>query len=210
MFSGPIKRKIVCLALAVTFPMSVMLGETKAAMAMASGPAVLNGATLTRSTTIFAGDKLETGANSAVTINVSGSTVLIGANSRVHYFGDTLALHLGSMQVNTSKGMKLQTDSVTVEPNKEIAKYRVDRSTDTVQIASLTGELRVNNGGEVAVLPPGGSLTLKEQDDDQTASPVKGPSNGKIFVVSAIAVGGAAGILWLAHDEKKPLSNQIP
>jgi hypothetical protein len=190
--------------------MSVMLGETKAAMAMASGVAALNGTTLTRSTTIFAGDKLETAANSAVTINVSGSTVLIGANSRVHYFGDSLALHSGTMQVNTSKGLKLQTDSVTVEPNKDAAKYRVDRSTDTVQIAAITGELRVNNGGEVAVLPPGGNLTLKEKDDDQTASPVKGPSNGKIFVVSAIAVGGAAGIIWLTHDEKKPLSNQIP
>jgi hypothetical protein len=192
------------------FPMSVMLGETKAAMAMASGAAALNGATLSRSTTIFAGDKLETSANSAITINVSGSTVLIGANSRVHYFGDSLALHAGSMQVNTSKGLKLQTDSVTVEPNKDAAKYRVDRSTDTVQIAAITGELRVNNGGEVAVLPPGGNLTLKEKDDDQTQSPVKGPSNGKIFVVAASAVGGAAAIIWLTRDEKKPISNQIP
>ena len=134
-----------------------------------------------RSTTIFAGDQLETLANSAVTINVSGSTVLVGANSRVHYFGDLVALHSGSMQVNTTRGMKLQTDSVTVEPNKEAAKYRVDRSTDTVYIAALTGELRVDNGGEVAVLPPGGNLTLKERDDDQTASPVSGPSNKKLF-----------------------------
>lgn len=179
-------------------------------MAMASGVAALNGATLTRSTTIFAGDKLETAANSAITINVSGSTVLIGANSRVHYFGDSLALHSGSMQVNTSKGMKLQTDSVTVEPNKEVGKYRVDRSTDTVLISALVGELRVNNGGEVALLPPGTNLTLKEKDDDQTASPVKGPSNKKIFFVAAGAVGGTAGIIYWKRDEKTPLSNQVP
>ncbi len=210
MFSGPKPVKIVCLAMALVFPMSVMLGETKAAMAMASGVAALNGATLSHSTTIFAGDQLETAANSAVTINVSGSTVLIGANSRVHYFGDSVALHSGSMQVNTSKGMKLQTDSVMVEPNNESAKYRVDRSTDTVLIAALNGELRVNNGGDVAVLPPGANLTLKEQDDDQTAPPVKGPSNRKLFVVAATATGAAAGIIWMSRDQKKPISNQIP
>jgi hypothetical protein len=210
MFSRPKLERIVCLAMALVIPTSMMLGETKAAMAMASGAAALNGATLSRSTTIFAGDQLETLANSTVTINVSGSTVLVGANSRVHYFGDSVALHSGSMQVNTTRGMKLQTDSVTVEPNKEAAKYRVDRSTDAVYIAALTGELRVDNGGEVAVLPPGGNLTLKERDDDQTASPVGGPSNKKLFVVAAGVVGGAAAIVWLTRDEKKPLSNQIP
>ncbi len=211
MFSRPMKTKVVCLAMALVFPASMMLAETKAAMAVASGVAALNGAALSRSTTIFAGDQLETSANSAVTINVSGTTVLIGSNSRVHYFGDSVALHSGSMQVNTSKGMKLQTDSVTVEPNKDnSAKYRVDRSSNLVQIAALTGELRVENGGDVAVVPPGGNLTLKEQDQDQAVSPVKGPSNRKLFVVAASAVGGAAGIIWLTRDEKKPISNQIP
>lgn len=51
---------------------------------------------------------------------------------------------------------------------------------------------------------------MKEKDDDQTQSPVRGPSNKKIFVVAASAVGGAAVIIWLTRDEKKPLSNQIP
>lgn len=210
MFSGPKLVKIVCLSMALVFPVSELLGETKAAIAMASGVAALNGAALSHSTTIFAGDQLETAANSAITINVSGSTVLIGANSRVHYFGDSVALHSGSTQVNTNRGLKLQTDSVTIEPNKDAAKYRVDRNSQIVQIAALTGELRVDNGGDVAVVPQGGSLTLKEQDQDPTASPVKGPSNRKFFIVVASAVGATAGIVWLSRDEKKPISNQIP
>lgn len=210
MFSGPKRLRIVCLAMALVFPMSVMLGETKAAMAMASGVAALNGATLSHSSTIFAGDQLETSANSAVTINASGSTVLIGANSRIHYFGDSVALHSGSMQVNTTKGMKLQTDSVMIGPNKDAAKYRVDRSSNIVQIAALAGELRVDNGGEVAVVPPGGSLTLKEKDDDQVASPVKGPGNRTFFVIAAVGAGATAAIIFAKRDEKKPISNQIP
>jgi len=39
-----------------------------------------------------------------------------------------------------------------IGPNNDVAKYRVDRSSDTVQIAALTGELRVDNGGQVAVV----------------------------------------------------------
>ena len=46
MFSRPKLERIVCLAMALVFPASMMLGETKAAMAMASGAAALNRATL--------------------------------------------------------------------------------------------------------------------------------------------------------------------
>jgi hypothetical protein len=51
-----------------------------------------------------------------------------------------------------------------------------------------------------------------EQDQDQTASPVGGPSNKKIFVYAAVGTGAVAGLLYW-HSEsnkKKPISNQIP
>lgn len=204
------RTQILSLTMLVIFPASMMLAEARAAMAMASGVAALNGTALANSTAIFSGDLLETGANSALTITSNGSTVLIGANARVHYFGDSVQLHLGSTQVNTSKGMKIESDTVTIEPNKSSAKYRVERAQHTIMIAALAEELRVDNNGETTVLPPGGSLTLQEKDDDQTASPVGGPSNRRIFVVAAGAVGGTAAILWLKNDKKTPISNQIP
>src|SRR5512142_2584299 len=202
-------RALCCVMLAI-FPASMMLAEADAAMVMASGAATLNGTALAHSTAIFSGDLLETGPNSALTITSNGSTVMIGSNTRVHYFGDSVQLHLGSTQVSTSKGMKIESDTVTIEPNKGSAKYRVDRAQHTIMIAALAEELRGDNNGETTVLPPGGSLTLQEKDDDQTASPVGGPSNRRIFVVAAAAVGGTAAILWLKNDKKPPISNQIP
>ena len=202
--------KITCALMLAILPASMMLAEAHAAMAMASGVAALNGTALANSTAVFSGDLLETGPNSALTITSNGSTVLIGANARVHYFGDSVQLHLGSTQVSTSKGMKIESDTVTIEPNKGSAKYRVDRAQHTIVIAALAEELRVDNNGETTVLPPGGSLTLQEKDDDQTASPVGGPSNRRLFVVAAAAVGGTAAILWLKNDKKTPISNQIP
>ena len=196
--------------MAVVVPSTVMSGEAKAAMALASGVAALNGAALSRSAAIFAGDQLETSSNSAITINANGSTVLIGANSRVHYFGDSFALHTGSMQVNTSKGLKLQTDTVTIEPSKDAAKFRVDRASKTVMIAALTGELRVNNGAETAVVPPGGSLTLKEKDDEGPESAVKRTSDKAIFYIVAGGAGATAAMIFATKNDKKPISNQIP
>lgn len=202
--------KLVSLFLLCLFSAGVMLGEVRAAMALANGVVALNGSALLHSSAIFAGDQLETSANSAVTISANGTSILVGANSRIHYFSDSVGLHSGSAQVNTSNGMKLETDSITVLPNKDAAKYRVERSTDTVTIAALTGELRVINGTDSTVLQAGTGMTLKEVDYDQTESPVKGPSNRKIFVWVGGATAATGALVWATVDHKKPISNQIP
>lgn len=196
----------------LVFPASMMFAESQTAMAMVSGVAALNGTAMKASTTIFSGDLLETGANSALTINAHGSTVLVGANSRVHYFGDSIDLQVGSTQVNTSQSLKVETETIKIEPNGTSAKFRVDRTPHTVVIAALEKEVRVDNNGDSTVVPPGSTVTLVEKDQDQTASPVGGPSNKRIFVVAAAAIGSTALILDLKSNngKKPPISNQIP
>lgn len=204
--------KVWCCFMLLVFPASMVLADSQAAMAIVNGIAALNGTAMRSTTTVFSGDLLETGANSALTINTNGSTILIGANSRVHYFGNSIDLHLGSTQINTSKKLTVETETIKISPNSTSAKFRVERAPHTVVIAALEKEVRVDNNGESTVLPPGSTVTLVEQDQDQTASPVSGPSNKKIFVYAAIGTGTAAGLLFW-HDEKnekKPISNQIP
>jgi len=194
------------------FPASTLMAETQAAMVMVSGIAALNGTAMAGTTTVFSGDLLETGANSQLTINAKGSTILIGANSRVHYFGDSIDLDSGSTQVNTSQKLQVQTETIKIEPNSTSAKFRVDRAPRTVVIAALEKEIRVDNNGESTVVPQGTTVTLVEQDQDQTASPVGGPRNRKIFVIFLIGTGTTAAILY-GHSEmnkKKVISNQIP
>lgn len=194
------------------FPASVLLAETQAAMVMVSGMAALNGTAMAGTTTVFSGDLLETGANSQLTINTKGSTILIGANSRVHYFGDSIDLDSGSTQVNTSQKLQVQTETIKIEPNSTSAKFRVDRAPRTVVIAALEKEVRVDNNGESTVVPPGTTVTLVEQDQDQTASPVGGPRNRKIFAYFLIGTGATAGILYGRSEmnKKKVISNQVP
>lgn len=196
----------------LVFPATMVLAESQAAMAVVSGVAALNGMAIHNTTTVFSGDLLETSANSALTINTNGSSILIGANSRVHYFGNSIDLHLGSTQVNTTKSLEVETESIKISPNSTSAKFRVDRAPHTVVIAALEKEVRVNNNGETTVVPPGSTVTLVEQDQDQTVSPVSGPSNRRIFVIAAAAVGGTALFLDLENrtDKKTAISNQIP
>lgn len=204
--------KVWCCFMLLVFPASMVIAESQAALAIANGIAALNGTAMHSTTTIFSGDLLETGANSALTINTNGSTILIGANSRVHYFGDSIDLHMGSTQINTSKNLKVETETIKIAPNSTSAKFRVERVPRMVMIAALEKELRVDNNGEVTVLPPGTTVTLVEQDQDQAASPVSGPSNKKIFYYAAgVTAGAAALIYWHSEkNEKKPISNQIP
>jgi hypothetical protein len=181
-------------------------------MVMVSGLAALNGTAMAGTTTVFSGDLLETGANSQLTINTRGSTILIGANSRLRYFGDSIDLVSGSTQVNTSQNLQVQTETIKIEPNITFAKFRVDRAPRTVVIAALEKDVRVDNNGESAVVPQGTTVTLVEQDQDQTASPVGGPGNRKIFTLFLIGTGATAGALYW-HSEsnkKKVISNQIP
>lgn len=204
--------KAWCCLLLLLFPSSVVLAESQAAMVMVSGIAALNGTAMGGTTSIFSGDLLETGANSALTINTKGSTILIGANSRLHYFGDSIDLDSGSTQVNTSQKLQVQTETIKIEPNSTSAKFRVDRAPHVVVISALEKELRVDNNGDTRVVPPGTSVTLEEKDQDQTASPVGGPSNRKIFAFVLFGTGAAAGIIyWRSESNKKTvISNQIP
>jgi ferric-dicitrate binding protein FerR (iron transport regulator) len=204
--------KAWCCFMLLLFPASTLLAETQAAMVMVSGIAALNGTAMAGTTTVFSGDLLETGANSQLTINTKGSTILIGANSRLHYFGKSIDLDSGSTQVNTSQKLEVQTETIKIEPNSTSAKFRVDRAPRTVVIAALEKEVRVDNNGESTVVPPGTTVTLVEQDQDQTASPVGGPRNRKIFAYFLIGTGATAGILYGRSEmnKKKVISNQVP
>jgi hypothetical protein len=201
-------RVIWCWLLLLVFPPSVLDAQSQSAMVMVSGVAALNGTAMAASATIFAGDLLESRLGS-LTIDAKGTTILIGANSRVRYFGNSIELQLGSTQVNTFKDMIVETETIKVGPNKISAKFLVDRAPRTIVISALKQEVRVDNNGDSRVLPPGTNVTLVEQDQGQPPSPVGGPSNKKLFVYAAIGTGTAAAILILKNDKKRPCNNQI-
>ena len=208
--------KGLSLCLVFVLPASVMFAETHAAMVFATGIASLNGAALPRSTAVFAGDVLETSKNSIVVINANGSTVQIGATSKVQFQGDAIDLSSGATQVNTYTGMKVQADTLLVQPANHVAKYQVSRHEGKVTVAALNGSLSVLNGKTSDVLTMGETRTYTDDPDDKDKRKrdkvgAVAVSDKTLFLWGAGALAGGGTLAYLMlRDGRKPLSNQLP
>ncbi len=208
--------KVLSLVLAIVLPTSLLCAETHAAMVFASGMASLNGSALARSTAVFAGDVLETSKNSALIINANGSTVQVGASSRVQFQGDSIDVNSGAAQVTTSNGLKVHTDTLTVAPMNRTAKYQVTRGTGKVLVAALNGSVAVSNGKVSDVLTAGEAKSYTDDQDDKDSrkrdkAGAVAVSDKELFLwgAAALGTGGVLAYLFL-RDGRKPLSNQLP
>lgn len=208
--------RVLSLCLVFVLPASLLCAETHAAMVFASGIASLNGTALPRSTAVFAGDILETAKNSAIIINANGSTVQIGATSKVKFQGDALDLNSGVTQVTTNNGMKVQADTLTVAPMKQAAKYQVSRAPGKVVVAALSGSVSVLNGKMTDVLTAGEAKTYTDDPEDKDKhrrdkAGAAAVSDSTLFwwAGGALATGGVLAY-WFLRDGRKPLSNQLP
>ena len=132
------------------------------AMLYANGNARVNGQSAGVSTSIFAGDKVEVGDSSAVSISRSGSSIVLSPNSSVKYDSANLDVLKGTVRVSTSQGMSVHAGNVSVSPQDKntAAKFEVTASASNVSVASQEGALAVNDGGRDVMLSSGSKTTL--------------------------------------------------
>src|SRR5579863_752688 len=95
-------RKLLCGAMAVLFPLSLIAADTGPAILHSNGGVWVNGAEVAASTTVFPGDFIETRRGSVANLDTEGSSVLIQAESVVKFQGDYVTLDHGSVSVGTS------------------------------------------------------------------------------------------------------------
>jgi ferric-dicitrate binding protein FerR (iron transport regulator) len=208
--------KALSLCMVFVLPASLLCAETHAAMVFATGIASLNGEVLPRSTAVFAGDLLETSKNSSIIINANGSSVQVGATSKVRFQGDALDLSSGAAQVTTNTGMKVQADTLLVEPSNRVAKYQVSRAPGRVTVAALNGSVSVLNGKSSDVLTAGEARSYTDDPDDKDKHKrdkvgAVAVSDKTLFLWSAGALAGGGVLAYLfLRDGRKPISNQLP
>lgn len=149
----------VLLLTLVVFPVAVLTAQTNA-MVYASGDVKLNGASVSGASTIFTGDRLVTSDSSIVSVNRSGSTVVVSPNSAIQYKASSVEVVEGTARVSTANGMSAQAGSVTITPQAQSAKFDVARTDKGLIVTSREGAVTVHDGGHTAVLPSGSSTTL--------------------------------------------------
>ena len=130
------------------------------AMLYANGNAKVNGQPAGISTSIFAGDRVDVGDASAVSINRAGSSIVLSPNSSVQYDPTNLDVLKGTVRVSTNQGMAVHVRGVSIAPVDKSAKFDVIASASNVNIASQMGALTVTDNGRSVALSAGSNTTV--------------------------------------------------
>ena len=144
----------------VLFLAATLAAQTSGAMLYATGDVTLNGTAVQDASSVFNGDRLVTANSSMVSVNRSGSSVVVNPNSAIQYKKSAIALLDGTAQVSTVNGMSAEVGNVIVAPKDQSAKFDVARINNQVVVTSRQGTVAVNDGSHTIVLQPGDHTTL--------------------------------------------------
>jgi hypothetical protein len=218
--------KILSCMVAVVFPAALFAADQPAAMLYSHGTALLNGASIARSSAIFSGDLVQTEADSAANIDASGSIVLILNDSLVQYEGSTVKLEHGGVTISTSKLLATRVGNLTVSPAASVwTEFEVRDVDGQVQIAARKGDLAIGDETGTSTLPQGQQTTREQSqspDDSQSQNdnkkkkkrgaggPAPAAASGGILS-SPLAIGIVGGAIlgataWILLEDQQPAS----
>jgi hypothetical protein len=212
---------IVCCLLAVLVPMQLMGGELASAMLYTNGSAWLNGSAVPKSAAVFAGDMLQTRAETTANIQAAGSNVMVLADSLVKFQGPSVEIEHGSVRVTTSRGLAAQAGDVTVKPAANSwTEYQVTDVDGRVQIAANKGDLMIQDDQGTTTIQQGQQSTRDDASDEQKKKKKRrrsgqgaataaggGIMSSNAAVYTGIGVAGGVGI-WLLLRDERPLSGK--
>jgi hypothetical protein len=169
-------RKLVALLLMVVCPSSLLMAERPSAMLYATGAVTLNGMPAAKSMSVFAGDRIDTGDASVVSVNRHGFSLVVDANSSVQYQSDGFTILKGKASARTSNGMLAHAGPLSVIPKGNSALFDVSSDGRTILVASREGTLTLTDGIETATLEPGYTAMVSLDPQDQAPKPAASAS----------------------------------
>lgn len=185
--------KILSCLMLVIFPGALSAADQPSAMLYSHGNAMLNGASIARSSAIFAGDLVQTTKDSVANINATGSTILVLNDSLVQYEGSKVKLEHGGVSVSTSKSLATRAGGVTVSPAASVwTEFDVKDVDGTVRIAARKGDLTISDDTGTSTLAQGQETTREESGSEKDK---KGKKRGGAGAGAGSAPAAAGGIL---------------
>ena len=182
-------------------PASLWAADSSPAMLYARGATWINGGAVPRTSAVFPGDLVQTQSDSLASINVSGSNVVVLADSLVKFEGPAVALEHGSLKVATSRGLSTHTGDLTVAPaSNGWTEFEVKQmSDDSVQIVAQKGDVTVSDGSNTSTLSQGQQTTVDNSAEKKKKKRKKGggaipASSGAILDSPVVIYGGAAAV----------------
>ncbi|MGA7442150.1 MAG: hypothetical protein WBW02_17425 [Candidatus Sulfotelmatobacter sp.] len=138
-------RKLVCGLMIIILPTSLTAQDSARAMLHNDGGVWLNGNPAPNSSAIFLHDLVQTQKGSWAKIDADGSTVTVQPETIVQFEGDELVLEHGGLQVNTSRGMKVRVNCITVIPlTQDWNRYDVTDVDGKVMVAAHQSDDKIH------------------------------------------------------------------
>ncbi len=138
-------RKLVCGAMVMVLPASLIAQDFGRAMLHSDGGVWLNGQPAPNSSAIFPHDLVQTRPESTAKVDIDGSTVTIQPDTLVQFEGDELVLDHGSLQLNSARGMRVRVNCMTVVPlTQEWTRYTVIDAGGKVVVAAYENDVKIH------------------------------------------------------------------
>lgn len=203
----PTLTRALSILMVLLLPAATMLAESNAAMLYTQGSASINGGRVSSSGAVFAGDKVQTAADSSATLATRGTTVTLPANTQVVFGQNSLRLQSGTVVISTLSGMEGEILGLKVSPAAgQKAKFQLISEAGVGRVVALEGSLAVSDGKSMTLLQPGQVLTAQRDGKAPAQLPAVRNSLGSdaalIIVVSlAVAAGVAVGVANALQNE---------
>ncbi|MGH9504255.1 MAG: hypothetical protein ACRD20_15510 [Terriglobales bacterium] len=213
-------RHVACGVLITMVPVLLWAADSSPAMLYARGTAWINGSPVPRTSAVFPGDMVQTRSDSVASINASGSSVVVLADSLVKFEGPAVGLEHGSLTVATSKGLATHAGEITVVPaSNGWTQFEVKHASDgTVQIVAQKGDVNVSDGSSTSTLAQGNQTTVDDSAQKKKKKRKGGgavpASSGPILDSPIVIYGGAAAVggllTWVLLQGGTPVSAAAP
>ncbi len=141
-------QNLVCVGMIAILPESLMADDSAAAILHSTGGVRLNGNPAPPSSALFPDDLVQTPSHSEATINAAGSTVMVISDTVVQFEGSELHLDHGTLQVSTSRQLRVRVGCLTVVPvNPAWTQYDVTDVDGRVTVAARSSDVNIEARG---------------------------------------------------------------
>jgi hypothetical protein len=211
-------QRCICLILFALAPV-VFAQNTGVAVVNSTGAVFLNGAQLSNSNAVTAGDVVQTKETGTATINASGTSIAVEPNSILRFQGDAVALDRGQISVATGSRLRVNARDFRITPvTKDWTQFYVTRSGGTISVIARKNDVTINCGsGSAETVKEGHQITREDADNcgliarrGVTPTAAKGAILTSNYARwAALAAGGGLTVWSLSHGDD-PVSPDTP
>jgi hypothetical protein len=191
---------------------------TGTAVLYGTGSVYLNGAQVSNSSAVAAGDVIQTKETGAANVNAPGSSVVVESNSIVRYQAEGFSLDRGNISVATGEGVSVFARDFKITPaSGGWTEFYVTRTNGSIGIIARKNPVIVSCAANSVTVKEGQQISRDDAANCGLISKGNGAppaAKGPILTPDRAELGaiGAGGILagWAIFRSDDPVSPSVP